>query len=147
MGYLNPADLHYQEVTITNAQIKALRATPKTLVPAPGANRYLEFVSAIIELDAGTNVLTETVDNMAVKYTDGSGVAVSEAIECTGFIDQAADTVTRAIPVKDAIVAATGCVNKPLVLHNTGDGEFAGNAALDAILRVKTTYRVHRSGF
>jgi hypothetical protein len=33
------------------------------------------------------------------------------------------------------------------VLHNTGDGEFAGNAANDAVLRVKTLYYIVKTGW
>src|SRR5262245_11370559 len=112
------------KVTLTNAQIKHIRATPITLVAAPGSLRWLEFLGAELLLDAGTNVLSESADNLAVRYTNGSGVVVSETIECTGFIDASVDTMTRAIPVKDPIVAKSACVNKALVLHNTGDGEY-----------------------
>src|SRR3954454_12093238 len=81
-------------VTLTNAEIKALRATPKTLVAAPGSGKVLEFLSAQLKLVAGANVLTESTANLAVKYTNGSGAQVSQTIEATGFIDQAANTVT-----------------------------------------------------
>jgi len=136
------APLRTATVSLTNTNIKNLRATPITLVAAPGANKVLQFVDAILELDAGSNVLSESSDNLAVKYVDGSGDAVSETIECTNFIDQAADTITNAIAKKDAIVANADCVNKALVLHNTGSAEFGGNAANDATLKVKVTYRV-----
>jgi hypothetical protein len=43
-------------VTLTNADIKGLRATPKTLIAAPGAGKFLEFVSASLKLVAGANV-------------------------------------------------------------------------------------------
>jgi hypothetical protein len=130
-------------VTLTNAEIKALRATPKTLVAAPGAGKVLEFVSAVIKNNGGTNALTESADNMAVKYTDGSGAAVSQAIEATGFIDQTAATVTNALAKIDAIVAYASAANKALVLHNTGDGEYGGNAAADVTFTVDVAYRVH----
>jgi hypothetical protein len=129
-------------VAVTAAQIKGLRATPKTLVAAPGAGKILQFVDALIMLDAGSEGLTETADNMAIKYTDGSGVAVSNTIEATGFIDQTGDTYTSVTPKADAIVAVTGNVNKALVLHNIGDGEYAGNASNDAALKVFINYRV-----
>lgn len=138
----DPAILEQAIVTLTNAEIKALRATPKTLVAAPGSGKCLQFVSALIKLTAGTNVLTESTANLAVKYTDGSGAQVSETIESTNFIDQAADTYTTARSKTDAIVAATGCVNKALVLHNLGTGEIAGNAAADATLKLWVQYRV-----
>jgi hypothetical protein len=131
------------KVAITNGQIKALRGTPKTLVAAPGAGRTLEFVSAMFFLDYGSNVFTESADNMAIKYTDGAGVIVSDTIEATNFIDAAADTFTNAIAKKDNIVAVSGAQNKALVLHNTGDGEYAGNAGADTTITAIVTYRVH----
>lgn len=130
-------------VTLTNAEIKALRATPKTLVAAPGSGKMLEFVSIVLKNNGGTNAITETIDNMAVKYTDGSGAAVSETIEATGFIDQTAATITVGQAKNDAIVAYASAANQALVLHNTGDGEYAGNAANDVTMTVRVTYRVH----
>jgi hypothetical protein len=133
----------YAEVTVTNAELKAIRATPKQLVTAPGAGKMLEFVSAQIVASAAANALTESADNLAVRFTDGSGVIVSQAIEATGFLDQTASTISNALPKIDAIVAASGAANKALVLHNTGDGEYGGNAAADLTLKVRTVYRVH----
>jgi hypothetical protein len=131
------------KVRLTNANIKALRATPITMVAAPGTGKLLEFVSAQLKLNYASNVLTESADNMAFRYHNGSGAAVSETIEATGFIDQAADTYTNAIAKKDAIVAVASAQNKALVLHNTGSGEYAGNAGNDCTVDVLVTYRVH----
>lgn len=142
---LDVSTIQYAEVSITNAQMLALRATPKTLVAAPGAGKVLEFVSAVLLFDY-TGAYTETADNMAVKYTDGSGAIVSETIEATGFVDATADTMTTAIAKADVIVAKSGSENKALVLHNTGDGEYGGGNASNAI-RVKVAYRVHTTGF
>jgi len=137
--------VQYTEVALTNAEMLALRATPKTLVAAPGASKILEFISAVILFDY-TGAYTETADNMAVKYTDGSGAIVSETIEATGFVDATADTMTTAIAKADVIVAKSGSENKALVLHNTGDGEYGGGNAANAI-RVKVAYRLHNTGF
>lgn len=135
--------VRFVEVTLTNAQIKAVRATPVQLVAAPGAGKVLKFIGAWLKLVAGANVLTETAANLGIKYTDGAGVQVNETVECTGFIDQAADTATEARPKLDPIVATVaGAINKALVLHNLGAGEFAGNAAADATLKVKVWYSV-----
>jgi hypothetical protein len=136
-GFVNLAS-----VTLTNAQIKALRATPVTLVAAPGAGKRLKFLGAWFGLVAGANVLTESTANLGIKFTDGSGVQVNETVECTGFIDQAANTETEARPKLDPIVAGSAAANKALVLHNLGAGEFAGNAAADATLKVKVWYAV-----
>jgi hypothetical protein len=137
------ADFKFADVLVANAEIKAVRATPKTLVPAPGVGKVLEFVSAVLQLKAGANVLVEATANLAIKYQNAAGVQVSQTIETTGFIDQAADQVTYGLVKLDPITARTGCENQPLVLHNLGAGEFTGNAANDAVLRVKVSYRVH----
>ena len=139
--------LQWAEVSLTNVNIKALRATPITLVAAPAAGKVLEFVSAVLLLDYGTNVLSETADNLAVRYTNTTGAIASETIEMTGFIDQAADMVTTARAKADVIVTAAGSIAQALVLHNTGDGEFADNAAANTLMRVKVSYRVWTSAF
>jgi hypothetical protein len=72
------ADLKYADVLISNAELKAIRATPKTLVPAPGTGKVLEFLSGVLVLAAGTNVLTEATANLAVKYQNGAGVQASK---------------------------------------------------------------------
>ncbi len=130
-------------VQLTNAEIKALRATPKTLVAAPGSGKVLEFVSMVLKNNGGANALTESTDNMAVKYENGSGTIASDAIEATGFIDQTAATITTARGKADAIVAYASAANKALVLHNTGDGEYGGNAAADVTITAIVTYRIH----
>lgn len=129
-------------ISLTNAEIKALRATPKTLVAAPGTGKSLQFLGAKLKLSGGTNALTESADNMAVKLNDGSGLAVSQTIECTGFIDQTAATETNALQALDTIVASASAENKALVLHNTGDGEYGGNAAADVTMKVYVLYRI-----
>lgn len=135
--------IQYTEVTLTAAEIKALAATQKTLVAAQGAGTLIEFVGAQLKLNYGSEVFTESADNLVIKYTNASGVAVSQVIECTGFIDQSADTYTNALPVADAIVAASAGENAALVLDNNGDGEFGGNASNDSTITVGIAYRVH----
>jgi hypothetical protein len=135
------------EVSVSAAELAAIRATPKTLVAAPGAGFMLVFRMATLILDYTAPGFTESADNLAVKYTDGSGVAVSETIEMTGFIDQTADTITFAVPdagAATALSAATNIANKALVLHNTGDGEFGGSGG--STLRVKVWYNVVPTG-
>lgn len=141
-NFVKLGDLYTAKVSLTNANIKNLRATPITLVAAPGANLMLEFVSAILVNNGGANAITESADNLAVKYTDGSGVQVSQDIEATGFIDQTAKTATNALAKINTIVATANGYNKALVLHNTGDGEYAGNAAADVTMDVWTSYRI-----
>jgi len=131
-------------IALTSAQVKALRAAPQVLVAAPGAGQVIEFVSANVRLDYGTNVFTVGAgDDLAVKFKDGTGPSVSENIETTGFLDQTTDIATSAIPKKDAIVTKANCENQPLVLHGIGGAEIAGNAANDSVVRLDVSFRVH----
>lgn len=130
------------KVSLTNAEIKALRASPKELVPAPGADKIIFPISGFLKLNAGTNVLTESADNLAIEWDGGDAAACSQTIESTGFIDQSADTITSFMGKIDAIDAYADVANKNIALANTGDGEIAGNAAEDATLDVYLFYQV-----
>jgi hypothetical protein len=132
------------EVAITSPQLLALRATPKTLVAAPGAGYVLEFVGAVLLLDATATAYVESSANLAVRYTGTSGAKVSDEIEATGFIDQTADTLTKARPKLDPIVAKSGCENQLLCLHNIGAGEYTTGTG---VMRVKISYRTHATGW
>lgn len=134
--------LFYKEVTVTSAELLALAASPKTLVPAPGAGRVLEFESAILMLDKGATAYDDaaTDGDLAIRYTDGSGTIVSTTLDADSFIDAASDTV-KTIKKLTTDIALTA--NAALVLDNTG-AEFTGG---DGVLRVKVAYRVHATGF
>jgi hypothetical protein len=137
--------IQYAEVSITNAEMLALRAAPKTLVAAPGAGKVIQFLGALLFFDY-TAAYTESTDNLAIRYTDGSGTIVSQAIEAGGFVDATADTMTNALPKIDAISAKTACDNAVLVLHNTGDGELGGGNAANSV-RVRVAYRIVPAGW
>lgn len=142
----SPGYARWVEVALTSAELLALRATPKTLVAAPGAGKVLEFLDIMLLLDYGTAAYAENAggSNLGVRYTNGSGVQVSEDIEMTGYITQTADYVTFSQAKKDAIVAASAAANKALVLHNIGAGELVTG---DSVMRVKVAYRIWSTGF
>ena len=137
--------IRYAAVSLTNTNMLNLAATPIEVVAAPGAGKVLEFISAELFFDY-TGAYTETTDNLVFRYTDGSGVQVSELVEATGFVDATADTATNAIAKSDVIVAKTGCDNKAIVIDNMGNGEFGGGNAAN-VVRVKVAYRIHAAGW
>jgi hypothetical protein len=128
-----------QKTTLTAAEIKALTTAQKTLVPAV-AGKIIVLHDAVMELVAGSEVLTESADNMIINYVDDSGVAATGAIEATGFIDQLTNqhNVIKGVGIPVGSVAQL--VNTPLVLDNTGDGDYAGNASNDAEMNVWCRY-------
>lgn len=135
--------MNYKDVTITNAQALALRATPVTLVAAPGAGKLLVFHHAILVVNAAAGVYGETAANLAVRQTNTTGALVSDAIETTGWIDQVAIKATTARAKLDALSVL---LNAALVLHNTGAGEWTGGNAANT-LKVRCFYTIQRLGF
>jgi hypothetical protein len=142
---VGPFEIQEFEVAIAAAAVATLRASPVTLVAAPGAGYAWELVGGLVLMDYTAPAYTETADNLAVKYVDGSGLAASQTIEMTGFIDQAGDMVTNILPKVDLIGTKAQVENTALVLHNTGDGEFAGGGG--SALRVKVAVRRWPTGF
>jgi len=139
---LDEAVPQVSEVSLTSAEVKALATTQIELVAAPGAGKAIKFLGAQLKLVyGGTNAFTEAGDNLGIKYTDDSGVQVSQTIETTGFIDQTASTYTNSEPAIDAIVAATAAENQALVLDNL-NANIAGNAANDNTLELSILYRI-----
>jgi len=129
--------IKFTDKLVSVAEIKALRATPVELVPATeaGAGFAIIPLAVAISLTAGSEVLTESADNLAVKCDTTEVIEV----ETTGFIDQASDQ-NRYQEKAEAVI--TPIENMAIMLANKGDGEFAGNASDDASLAVRTYYRV-----
>lgn len=136
-----PNQMYSARTVLTSAQVKALRATPATLVAAPGAGKINIVDSVFFYLTYGSNVFTESSDNLVVEYGD-SGVDITGAIETTGsWLVASANAFGAAVPA--AILtgaAATAGVNETIQLTNTGDGEIAGNAGNDNTVTVVVNY-------
>ncbi len=129
-----------KKVLVTAAQVNALRATPKTLVAAQGTNRLIQLIGGMVELSANATQYTESAANLVIRYTNTSGVVVSQIIEMTGYITQSTRYLTSIQPCVDGIVAASAGLNKALVLHNNGAAEF-GNTGTGT-LTIWLAYRV-----
>lgn len=136
---INPNVVQYAEVAVSVAEMLALRATPKTLVAAPGSGYVLEFISATFIFDYAA-VFTDSSDDIVVRFTDGSGAIASTTLDVTGLLDNAADGVRT---LKAITTDLTPVANSPLVLHNIGNGEWGGTGSP---CRVKVVYRVHATG-
>jgi hypothetical protein len=132
-------------VACNNACIKALRAAPKELVAAPGADKFVELVSATLILNYGSEVLTESADDLVIQYNT-SGTDITASIDSTSFMDSNADTIKIVQPSAVVLVTAANSVNKAVELFNTGDGELAGNATNDTTMSIRVLYRVHTAG-
>ena len=133
---LDPTIVKYADVTLDATEIKGLAGSPATLVAATeaGAGYAIVPVAVAMRFTAGTEVLTETDDNLVIEY---SGGANQMTIESTGFIDQA----TSQNRYQNApATLLTPVENQALQLGNDND-EIAGNATEDATLAIRIYYR------
>lgn len=126
-------------VTLSNAEIKGLAGAQKELVAAV-AGHVILLNHITFRLNAGSEALTESDDDLQVRYVDASGVAATGAIEATGLMDQVVDTYAHVKGIDIAAGTVAQLVNTALVLDNDGDGEYGGNASNDATLDVWVNY-------
>lgn len=137
-------DLRVVEVSITSAELLALRATPKTIVPAAGAGKMNVFQSAVVLADNGTAYVVGTND-MAFRMNNASGDVVSQVVDTAGLLDQTTDIVSFVGPVAtDTKSPKADVENTPIVLHNTGASEFTTGTG---VVRVKCWYSVIKTGW
>lgn len=148
LSWTGQADSRTARIDISNAEIKALASRAKELVPAPGANKLLEFVSAVLLLDYSGGALSEpsAPDDLAIEYDNGSGTQIA-TWDSTGFITSRADAmqIVNAAGVlggASAVLTARN-VNKNIALVNTG-ANCRGTGSTSHI-RVIVAYRVHDS--
>jgi len=139
-------DTAWVTIDVNNYDTKHLRAAPMEIVGAPGDGYVIMPLSAVLTMHyGGTNVFTESTDNLIFGWDDGA-VAAGPAVECTGFITADANTVTTWMMALDDINAASTVVNKNLAVKNSGDGEFAGNAGADNTLTISLMYAIVWTG-
>lgn len=84
--------LSYLEVTrtLTSAEILALRTTPIDIIAAPGANKYLEIISASACLNYGTTTYNAGTDLLNLEVNGVALWAFSNA-----FVESTSDTATQ----------------------------------------------------
>lgn len=127
-------------VIVSSAVLLALNATPAELVAAPGSGLGLVFEGAVIHKPAGTAYGGIAAgEDLSIKYTDGSGLAVG-GCEATGFLDQATAQTRFVRPTGAAsgVSDISAVANAALVLHML-TGEITTG---DSPLRIRIAYRV-----
>lgn len=130
---------HSDTVEISSALILACYTTPLTLVAAPGANRFLEFVSLTLAYDYGATAYTKgSMGSWRVRY-HGSGTNRSHSVSPSGFIDQSSDQVRITFPSDEDY---TPSLNTALDLVCTAANPTAG----DGVIHAQVIYRVIRTG-
>ena len=124
-------------VTVTTAELLALFATPKELVPAPGAGKVLQFMGAVGFLDYNSATYTGN-GNLTVNYSDGAGgasTAISDSVAAAALFHQADDCIEEFVPLS----AETELIaNRALLLVEAGGEATVG----DSPIIMKVFYRI-----
>jgi len=131
----------YADTLISSAQLLALNSAPQTIVPAPGAGKFLLFKQAFFYMPYNSIAyVADASDDLNIRYTNGTGQAVA-FIEATGFLTATATQYRFANPATAAASVSTHGApveNSPLVLFMANSEITTGNSPL----YVRTFYSV-----
>ena len=129
-------DTKISTVTLTPAQIRALFATPVSLIATPGAGFTIQVVNIMATNTFGTAAYTGA-NALEFRYTDGSGTKVTADI-AAAFINIGSGTQTNS--VAGVITDFTHTANAPLVVRvPTAD---PGGGTATGTIRISVLYRV-----
>lgn len=123
-------------IDISSAEIKLLVSAPKLLVSAPGPNKVLEFVSAVLFLDHDGASDYDTNTSLTVQTVTGN-TALSGAVTAANFLHKSADVYTVMAPLGTAAGVVTD-VNDGLELVAIGIP-----ATGTSPMKIKVAYRIH----
>jgi fibronectin-binding autotransporter adhesin len=129
-------------VNLTNAQIKAIHATPITIVAAQGAGTTIQLISCAAKLHyGGTNAFVDgSAFGLSFYYTNNAGVQVGSVMTSTVLTQ-----TSNRIYLSNQILATnidTSFENLPVVVTGATATEITGNAANNNTITVNITYKV-----
>lgn len=135
----------HAKVVITSAQVKALRASPITIVAAGGSGTIIKPISLFAKLTYGGNNAFTNGQAIDVSY----GAAGSSAAGGTDMITAVGIVKTTNQLFGTGVVEFIGngstyanYHNLPLVCENIGGSEITGNAANDNTLTIEVIYYI-----
>ncbi len=131
------APIKRASVTLTNTNILALRATPITLVAAPGANKMIVVDHIVLIFFPGVTPYVVTATTLSAFYVDGSGASVSTNTFASDIFTNTEDFRTDAdgLGFCNGSGATAGLNNAKIVLKASGGAYSVGNGTAEV-----TTY-------
>jgi Flp pilus assembly protein TadG len=121
------------KTVLTSAQVLSLFTTPVVLVPAPGANYYIDVISVVVTLNYNS-VAYAGANALQISYTNGAGAAATTSNVSNAFLN-AGVTAGFKTAGKDAVTPVAGA---PLVASVLTANPTAGNSTLlvDVVYRI-----------
>ena len=126
--------VQFAQVTLTQAQILALGASPATviaIVPAGGANIAINSIWAVVEYEAGSVAYVDVNGDANLQLSMGTSGNVTQSIPVTGFLDSYTNTkiMTWFTPQEQFQLIVSSISNQPLVA-NISDSITTGNGTI-----------------
>jgi hypothetical protein len=129
-------------VTLTSAQVQSLKASPVTLIPAPGVGNYLNIVAVVLQYKAGsTPYAVPSGGHFSLLLGVGgsaSGPIESSDLSATGFLDQSQNH-SRVPRISSIANAQSNLENRALMVTNDGGAEWTAG---DGTIVVTVNYNV-----
>jgi hypothetical protein len=127
------------DVTISTAELLALNATAKEIIPAPGANKAVIILGAEAFMDYNSAAYDGVAggEDLVLAYTNVSGTALAK-FETTGFLDQASDQRRYASPSQYGDTNLTPTVNAAVVAALLSGEIATGNSPV----KIRAWYRI-----
>ncbi len=133
----NNGGLTIVTTTLTNAQIKALKSTPITLVAAPTAGKILVPLQMVMKFNYGGNNAFVTGGNITVIYSTSAIVLMqTNSAFYTGTVDK-----IYTLMICQANGATTGTAEAQALQITTATIDPTGNAANDNTISVWLSYQ------
>lgn len=128
-------------VVLTSAQVKAIRATPITIVSAAGAGTYISVLACRAKLTyGGTNVFTAAASQTILLYYNAA-TQVGTCMDNASIVAAANTTYSTSLTSLGSR-AATLVENLPVNARNSIATEISGNAANNNTITIVVTYQV-----
>lgn len=124
---------------ISNAQLKALAATPIEVVSAPGSGKFIYVLGWRFRLIFGSTAMDDAAadGDLTLEYDGGATI---DTMEADGLVDATATTQGLSGNLTELLVAESGADNKAVDISNDG-AEFTG-ASSDSTAEVEVFYRI-----
>ena len=115
-------------VSVSSAEILALNTTPKQLIAAPGAGKYIQVLWGHIYLDyGGTAYTNETTE---IEYSTGQDIVGT----ITGFLNVGVDTIRNIVGATGGIYAFSQVDNASVRYRATSANPTTGNGTIQIVL-------------
>lgn len=126
--------------TLTNAQIKALHATPIQIIAAPGVGNVILVQRLVAKLNyGGTNVFTAAASQTIDAYY-GTAISIGTTLNNAGIVAAASQLQSNGANVSAAAYASLS--NVAVNLYNSVVTEIAGNAANNNTISYWVAYSI-----